>query len=105
MAARYQWGSSGCTRIITSSAARALAVRKPNTRRNPGVIASCWRRDSRHRSGGSHSAAPPMPAAPRATSTPPPARCWWRTIVANNRVSLAVRALSFDSNQLMTGSS
>ncbi|COZ85683.1 Uncharacterised protein [Mycobacterium tuberculosis] len=46
-----------------------------------------------------------MPAAPRATSTPPPARCWWRTIVANNRVSLAVRALSFDSNQLMTGSS
>jgi hypothetical protein len=72
---------------------------------NPGIITSSSKRDSFQRFGGSHSAAPAIAPCPRATSTPPPLRKWWRVIVANMRGSALVRAAASGSIHVITGSS
>ncbi len=92
MAARYQWGSSGY--ILTSSAARTW----PSESRTP-IRNRCHRQLLAARLPPSirgYSAARRCRRAAVRSHTPPPARCWWRTSSRNNRVSLAVRALSFD---------
>ncbi len=54
-------------------------------------VASCWRRDSRHRSGDPTAPPPPMPVSVRRATHSTAAGCWWRTIVAEQTGPPAVR--------------